>query len=74
MPIIDCHFYLSLKEIYENKQLANIAEAWLYSDHYKWRLRRANGESPITGDADDYDKFLVWAKTVLMPIGSPLYN
>lgn len=76
MPIIDYHCHLSPKEIYENKQFANITEAWLYGDHYKWRLMRANGveESHITGDADDYNKFLAWAKTVPMTIGNPLYN
>ena len=37
---------------------------------------RANGieEQYITGDADDYDKFLAWARTVPMAIGNPLYN
>lgn len=76
MPIIDYHCHLSPKEIYENKQFATITEAWLYGDHYKWRLMRANGvpESHITGDASDYDKFMAWAKTVPMTIGNPLYN
>ena len=76
MPIIDYHCHLSPKEIYENKQFTNITEAWLYGDHYKWRLMRANGveETHITGDADDYEKFLAWAKTVPMTIGNPLYN
>ncbi|WP_046176354.1 glucuronate isomerase [Domibacillus indicus] len=76
MPIIDYHCHLSPKEIYENKQFANITEAWLYGDHYKWRLMRANGieEAYITGNADDYEKFLAWAKTVPMTIGNPLYN
>ncbi|MGG3940293.1 glucuronate isomerase [Peribacillus psychrosaccharolyticus] len=76
MPIIDYHCHLSPKEIYENKRFKNITEAWLYGDHYKWRLMRANGipEDCVTGDADDYDKFLAWAKTVPMTIGNPLYN
>lgn len=76
MPIIDYHCHLSPKEIYVNKRFNNITEAWLYGDHYKWRLMRANGisEEYVTGDADDYDKFLAWAKTVPMTIGNPLYN
>ena len=76
MPIIDYHCHLSPKEIYENKRFKNITEAWLYGDHYKWRLMRANGisEDCVTGDANDYDKFLAWAKTVPMTIGNPLYN
>ncbi|MDU5947718.1 MAG: glucuronate isomerase, partial [Paenibacillus macerans] len=66
MPIIDYHCHLSPQEIYENKQFANITEAWLYGDHYKWRVMRANGvdEECITGAASDYDKFLAWARTV----------
>lgn len=76
MPIIDYHCHLSPKEIYENKTFKNITEAWLYGDHYKWRLMRANGvqEEFITGSANDYDKFMAWAKTVPMTIGNPLYN
>lgn len=76
MPIIDYHCHLSPKEIYENKTFNNITEAWLYGDHYKWRVMRANGieEKFITGDASDYDKFLAWARTVPMIIGNPLYH
>lgn len=76
MPIIDYHCHLSPKEIYENKTFKNITEIWLYGDHYKWRAMRANGidEEYITGSADDYDKFLAWARTVPMTIGNPLYN
>ncbi|KMY48578.1 glucuronate isomerase [Peribacillus loiseleuriae] len=76
MPIIDYHCHLSPQEIYENKTFKNITEAWLYGDHYKWRVMRANGisEDFITGEAEDYDKFLAWAKTVPMTIGNPLYN
>ncbi|MGE8079999.1 glucuronate isomerase [Peribacillus loiseleuriae] len=76
MPIIDYHCHLNPQEIYENKTFKNITEAWLYGDHYKWRVMRANGisEDFITGEAEDYDKFLAWAKTVPMTIGNPLYN
>ncbi|WP_041086123.1 glucuronate isomerase [Jeotgalibacillus soli] len=76
MPIIDYHCHLSPKEIYENKKFKNITEAWLYGDHYKWRVMRANGvaEELVTGAADDYDKFAAWAKTVPATIGNPLYN
>lgn len=76
MPIIDYHCHLSPQEIFENKTFKNITEAWLYGDHYKWRVMRANGidETYITGDADDYEKFLAWAKTVPLTIGNPLYN
>lgn len=76
MPIIDYHCHLDPKEIYENKTYKNITEVWLYGDHYKWRLMRANGvdEKYITGDASDYEKFLAYAKTVPQMIGNPLYH
>lgn len=76
MPIIDYHCHLEPKEIYENNQFENITAAWLYGDHYKWRLMRACGvpESHITGDASDYDKFAVWCETVPKIIGNPLYT
>jgi len=76
MPIIDYHCHLDPKEIYDNRPFANITAAWLYGDHYKWRLMRANGipESRITGNASDYDKFLAWATTVPKTVGNPLYS
>jgi len=50
-PIFDFHNHLSPKEIYENKTLGNLANAWLDHDHYKWRAMRAAGvpEELITG-------------------------
>lgn len=50
-PIFDFHNHLSPQEIYENKPLGNLANAWLDHDHYKWRAMRAAGidESLITG-------------------------
>lgn len=75
MPIIDYHCHLSPKEIAVNKKFKNLAEIWLYGDHYKWRAMRSLGidEEYITGSADDYEKFKVWAKTVPYTIGNPLY-
>ena len=63
MPIIDYHCHINPQEIYENKKFKNITEIWLGGDHYKWRLIRSNGvpENEITGDADDYTKFLRFA-------------
>lgn len=76
MPIIDYHCHLSPKEIYENKTYQNLTEVWLYGDHYKWRLMRANGveESHVTGEASDYDKFVAFAKTVEVAIGNPVHQ
>lgn len=76
MPIIDYHCHLDPKEIYEDKPFANLTEAWLYGDHYKWRLMRAAGvpEEKITGSASDYERFLAWAQAVPKTIGNPLYS
>jgi glucuronate isomerase len=76
MPIIDYHCHISPKEIYEDKRFNNLTEVWLNGDHYKWRLMRINGvdEHYITGDADDYSKFLAWAETVPATIGNPVYH
>jgi glucuronate isomerase len=76
MPIIDYHCHLNPKEIAENKKFKNMAEIWLYGDHYKWRAMRSLGidEEFITGGADDFEKFKAWAKTVPYTIGNPLYH
>ncbi len=76
MPIFDYHCHLSPKEIADNKKYRNITEIWLGGDHYKWRAIRGNGidEKYITGDADDKEKFLAWAKTIPACIGNPLYH
>ncbi|WP_283679666.1 glucuronate isomerase [Lentilactobacillus sp. Marseille-Q4993] len=80
MPIIDFHCHLEPKEIYENKNYDNITQIWINQgnsgDHYKWRLMRANGvpEELITGDGNDYDKFIAWAKTIEKALGNPLYE
>ncbi|MDF2836771.1 MAG: UxaC [Paenibacillus sp.] len=78
LPIIDYHCHLSPQQIYENTSFSTITEAWLYGDHYKWRVMRANGaeERLVTGGegASDYDRFLAWAKTVPQTIGNPLYH
>ena len=76
MPIYDYHCHLSPKEIYEDKKYENLTEIWLAGDHYKWRAMRINGveEKYITGDADDYEKFFEFIKTLKYAIGNPLYQ
>ncbi|MEG1634390.1 MAG: glucuronate isomerase [Rikenellaceae bacterium] len=70
------HPIINVKEIYEDKQFSTITEVWLYGDHYKWRLMRACGidEKFITGDGDDYAKFLSFAKIMKKIIGNPIYH
>jgi glucuronate isomerase len=79
-PIFDYHCHLKPREIAEDRRFPDLAYLWLgenrYGDHYKWRLMRANGvdEKLITGDAEPWDKFLAWAKTMPALIGNPLYH
>ncbi len=75
-PIFDYHCHLIPRQIAENKRFANLTEIWLGGDHYKWRAMRTVGISErfITGDADPYDKFLAWARTMPQLLGNPLYH
>lgn len=76
MPIIDYHNHLPPAEIAGNKQFSSMTEIWLKGDHYKWRAMRTRGiaENDITGNADDYTKFKVWAETVPYTMRNPLYH
>jgi len=75
-PILDYHCHLAPKDVAENRRFANLFEIWLEGDHYKWRAMRANGveEQYCTGDADPYEKFLAWARTVPYTLRNPLYH
>ena len=86
-PIFDFHNHLSPQEIFENKPLGNLANAWLDHDHYKWRAMRAAGidENLITGhlkagtgtepsEGYDYERYLAFVKTLQECIGNPLYH
>lgn len=75
-PIFDWHCHLSAKEIYENKNPENIYELWLCGDHYKWRAMRSAGisEEYITGNAEPFEKFKAFAKTLTLAIGNPLFH
>ena len=63
LPIIDYHCHLSPMQIAENYQFRNATDLFLGGDHYKWRQLRTNGvaEEYITGNADDYEKFKMFA-------------
>ena len=76
LPIIDYHCHISPKMIADNYKFKNAFELFLGGDHYKWRQMRTNGvdEKFITGDADDYDKWMAFAKTMPLLIGNPLYH
>lgn len=76
MPILDFHCHLSPQQIYENKPLNDIGEAWLAGDHYKWRIMRACGidEDYITGNKSYREKFKAFAKALQQAVGNPLYH
>ena len=76
MPIIDYHCHLSPKMIAEDYKFKNAYDLFLGGDHYKWRQMRTMGidEEYITGNADDYEKWVCFAKTMPYLIGNPLYH
>ncbi|MEI7732669.1 MAG: glucuronate isomerase [Verrucomicrobiota bacterium] len=76
LPIIDYHCHLPPDQVARNHQFKNLAEIWLYGDHYKWRAMRSNGvaERFCTGDASDWEKFQKWAETVPQTLRNPLYH
>ena len=75
-PIFDWHCHLSAKEIFENRQPADIYELWLTGDHYKWRAMRSAGvpERLVTGDGAPQEKFRAFAKTLSLAAGNPLVH
>jgi glucuronate isomerase len=76
MPIIDYHCHLPTEQIAVDHRFENLAQIWLYGDHYKWRAMRAAGvpERFCTGDASDREKFQKWAETVPKTLRNPLYH
>lgn len=76
LPIVDFHCHLSPEMIATDARFRNLTHIWLDGDHYKWRAMRAMGvsEKYITGDASDYDKFMMWARTVPHTLKNPLYH
>ncbi len=76
LPIIDYHCHLPPADIAQDRRFDQLHAIWLEGDHYKWRAMRANGveEALCTGDADPYDKFLAWARTMPYTVRNPLYH
>src|SRR5688500_18111043 len=76
MPVIDYHCHLPPQQIADDTRFANITQAWLYGDHYKWRAMRTNGveEGYCTGNKPDFEKFQQWAATVPFTLRNPLYH
>ncbi|MGA2141266.1 MAG: glucuronate isomerase [Brevinematales bacterium] len=76
MPVFDFHCHLPPEDIASDRTYKNMTEIWLGGDHYKWRAMRANGidEKLITGNADDFEKFQAWVKTLNAAVRNPLYH
>lgn len=76
LPIFDYHCHLDPKEIYENRAFYDLTELWLECDHYKWRVMRNAGvaEELVTGNADPYEKFLAFARSLPLFPGNPVYH
>ncbi|MEM0913444.1 MAG: glucuronate isomerase [Planctomycetota bacterium] len=76
MPIYDYHCHLPPEDLSANRAFETLYDVWLDGDHYKWRAMRQNGvpESHCTGDADPYDKFLAFARTVPQTLRNPLHH
>ena len=76
LPIIDYHNHLPPEDVAANRQFANLSEAWLEDDHYKWRAMRSYGveEQFCTGNASPEQKFRQWAEVVPHTVGNPLYH
>ncbi len=75
-PILDYHCHLPPAEVAANRQFSNLFEIWLEGDHYKWRAMRANGvdERFCTGNAEPFEKYMAWARTVPQTLRNPLYH
>jgi glucuronate isomerase len=75
-PILDYHCHLPPQAIAADHKFANLTQIWLSGDHYKWRAMRTNGVSEryCTGDASDWEKFDMWARTVPSTLRNPLYH
>ncbi|MEM7624453.1 MAG: glucuronate isomerase [Planctomycetota bacterium] len=75
-PIYDYHGHLPPQDLASDRRFADLAEAWLEGDHYKWRAMRAAGvdERFCTGDAEPWEKFLAFARVVPQTLRNPLYH
>jgi glucuronate isomerase len=77
LPIIDWHNHVDASLLATNKSFDNVYQLWVQNDPYKHRAMRIYGvpESLITGsEANDYDKFLAWAKCLQHTVGNPLFH
>ena len=76
LPVVDYHNHLSVADLKNDRRFENITRLWLTPDPYKHRLMRMAGvpEKEITGDADDYTKFLAFCSAYPRMIGTPVHQ
>lgn len=76
LPVIDWHNHLSVKDLAEDRQFADMTELWVASDPYKHRAMRICGvpEKLITGPASSYERFIAWSQVLPQLAGNPLYD
>ncbi|MEK6481197.1 glucuronate isomerase [Catalinimonas sp. 4WD22] len=76
LPVIDYHNHLNPLHLAENKKFDNLAQLWITSDPYKHRAMRIHGipEQGISGEAEPYDKYMHWVKTLPHTLGNPLFH
>lgn len=76
LPIIDYHCHLIPKMIAEDYRFEDAYDLFLGGDHYKWRQMRSFGidEEYITGNADRYEKWVGFCRTMPYLIGNPIYH
>ena len=76
LPLYDYHCHLLPGDIANNRVYQNLLRSGWRVIITNGRAMRANGidEDFITGNADPYDKYLAWAKTVPRTLRNPLYQ
>ena len=76
LPLIDYHCHLFPERLAKNYQFTDVYDIFLGRDHYKWRQMRSFGvpEEYITGNADGYEKWLMFARVLPNLIGNPIYH
>jgi glucuronate isomerase len=74
LPIVDYHTHLSPQRLAGDEPFRDLAEVWLDGDHYKWRAMRLAGvpERLCSGDANPYERFEAWARTLPHLAGTPM--
>lgn len=76
LPVIDYHNHLCPEQLARNAPFENLTSLWITDDPYKHRAMRINGipEAGITGESDDFEKYMNWVETLPKTIGNPLFH